>query len=356
MLKNNFNVVLASRGLSLLNVAIYDATIAAWDSKYAHNRPRPAEYDRTLGTLLPTPRSPSYPSEHAAVAGAAAAVLGYLFPADAAALNARSEQAGLSRLLAGVHYASDVAAGLDLGRTVGGMVVERARADGASAPWTGMVPSGPGVWNGSSPLMPQAATWKPWVLDSPDQLRPQPPYAYDSPEKAAEMAELRSFARTPKTNSDAFFWEYAAGGTRVFQFWTDQVGRKVLEYGLGANPPLAARAYATATVAFYDAMVACWDAKYAYWAIRPFQLDPDFKPLFATPNHPSYPAAHGALSGATSAALAALFPRDAAVLNGLADEAGQARIWGGIHYPSDVVVGLALGRAVARRVVDRMGT
>ena len=29
----------ASRHVALVNVAMYDATIAAWDSKYAHNRP-----------------------------------------------------------------------------------------------------------------------------------------------------------------------------------------------------------------------------------------------------------------------------------------------------------------------------
>src|SRR5262249_40355023 len=55
-------------------LAMYDATIAAWDSKYAYNRPRPSALDSTLKTRLPTPRSPSYPSEYAATAAAAAAV------------------------------------------------------------------------------------------------------------------------------------------------------------------------------------------------------------------------------------------------------------------------------------------
>src|SRR5262249_50031499 len=44
-------------------LAMYDATIAAWESKYAYNRARPAELDPTLRTRLRTPRSPSYPSE-----------------------------------------------------------------------------------------------------------------------------------------------------------------------------------------------------------------------------------------------------------------------------------------------------
>jgi hypothetical protein len=45
---------------------------------------------------------------------------------------------------------------------------------------------------------------------------------------------------------------------------------RLSEYGLAANPPRAARAYALQSTAFYDAYVATFDGKYAYWAIRPF--------------------------------------------------------------------------------------
>lgn len=75
LLAANTNNNLASRALALLNVAIYDATVTAWDSKYAYNRPRPSQVARSLSTGLPNPRSPAYPSEHAVVAGAASAVL-----------------------------------------------------------------------------------------------------------------------------------------------------------------------------------------------------------------------------------------------------------------------------------------
>ena len=82
------------RMMALLNVAIYDATIAAWDSKYAHNRRRPTEIDPTLATAMSNPRSPSYPSEHAVVAGAASVVLGYVMPDDAQLFAAKAEEAG----------------------------------------------------------------------------------------------------------------------------------------------------------------------------------------------------------------------------------------------------------------------
>jgi hypothetical protein len=75
---------LGIRAFAMLNVAIHDALIAAWDSKYAHNRRRPGEADPKLASALPSPRSPSYPCEYAVAAGAGSAVLAHLFPGEAA--------------------------------------------------------------------------------------------------------------------------------------------------------------------------------------------------------------------------------------------------------------------------------
>jgi membrane-associated phospholipid phosphatase len=352
-LRNNLPWQYAIRDFALMHAAVYDAMVAAWDSKYFYRRKRPSEVDATLSTALPNPRSPSYPAEHAVAAGAAAAVLSYLFPDRAAYFAGKADEAGRSRLLAGVQYPSDVSAGLELGHKVAALVIERGKADGTDAKWTGNVPTGPGKWNGTNPILPQMAMWKTWVLDSPSEFRSPPPPAYDSPEKAAELSEIKNFPRTPKTNSAAYFWEYAVGGLRGHQYWAGQIGRLVLEYRLDDDPPLAARAYALHDIAVTDAGIACWDGKYTYWAIRPFQLDPEVKPLFPTPNHPSYPAAHGCFSTAQAVTLGYLFPRDTAVLAALAEEAGESRVWAGIHYRSDIVAGAALGRAVADKVIAR---
>ena len=80
MISHNLAAPFYTRGMALVAVAVYDATVAAWDSKYAWNRPRPSQTDPSIATLVAVPQSPSYPSEHAAAAGAAAAVLSYLFP------------------------------------------------------------------------------------------------------------------------------------------------------------------------------------------------------------------------------------------------------------------------------------
>jgi membrane-associated phospholipid phosphatase len=352
-LKHNLNSNYATRVLALMHVALSDTMVATWDAKYAYQRPRPNAVDRSLVTPLTTPASPSYPSEHAAAAAAASAVLAYVFPDDAQLFASKADEVNRSRVIAGVQYPSDIVAGQELGGAVATRVIDWAQHDGADAQWTGSVPSEPGHWTGTNPIAPLAGTWKTWALASGSELRPGPPPAYDSPEEAADLAVLKDFPRTPKTNSDAFFWEYGSGGTRNYWFWNEQTTKKILEYRLDTDPPRAARAYALESVAAYDSGVACFDAKYAYWAIRPFQLDPTFKTLFPTPNHPSYPAAHGCFSSGAAAALSYLFPRDAQTLNALADEAGQSRIWAGIHFPTDVRVGLALGRAVAQKAIER---
>ena len=51
--------------------------------------------------------------------------------------------------------------------------------------------------------------------------------------------------------------------------------------------------------------------------------------------------------------LSYLFPRDAATFNSSANEAGESRLWAGIHFRSDIVTGLELGRTVARQGVER---
>jgi membrane-associated phospholipid phosphatase len=355
-LKNGMNSNMAGRVLALIHVAISDATIATWDTKYAYNRPRPSQVDPTLTTVLPNPASPSYPSEHAAVATAAAAVLAYLFPQDAALFSAQAAAAGQAQLLAGNHYPSDIVAGQHIGRAVAALAIERAKNDGSDVQWTGSVPTEPGRWTGVNPVLPLAGTWQTWVLTTGSEVRPGPPPAYDSVQMAGELAEVTNFQRTPKTNADARFWEYGAGGARNYWFWNDQTTRQIAVYGLGANPPQTARVYALTSVAYYDAMVACWDAKYTYWAIRPFQLDPTFTPLFPTPNHPSYPSAHSCLSRSASTMLGWLFPHEAAQLTALADQAGESRIWAGLHFRSDIVVGDVIGRTVAWKVVERTQT
>jgi hypothetical protein len=198
-------------------------------------------------------------------------------------------------------------------------------------------------------VCPTCGTWKTWLLSSGSQFRPAPPLAYNSPQKQAELAAMRAEPRTFADQASAFYWQTGAG---VVTDWYNSAHTALFEDHLTSNPPRAARAYALMSVAHYDATVACWDGKYAYWAIRPVQLDPTLTTLFATPNHPSYPAAHATNSTAITEIMAYLFPTRAEFFRSQGFEAGRSRRVAGIHFQSDLDSGNTLGRNVAQVVMD----
>jgi len=95
-------------------------------------RPRP--FDAIAGapdTLLAHPASFSFPSGDAALAFGAAAALGIVAPRYRAFALLFALAVAVSRVLAGVHYPSDVLAGAILGSVVG-RVVARAETPPAS--------------------------------------------------------------------------------------------------------------------------------------------------------------------------------------------------------------------------------
>jgi membrane-associated phospholipid phosphatase len=337
----------AHRVYAYVAMAMYDATIAAWESKYYYNRPRPSDMDHKLSTAVDVPESPSYPSEHAAAAQAAASVLAALLPAEAQSFQAMADQAGWSRVLAGVQFPSDYYAGAELGRRVAERVIAKANADGSDAVWSGTIPGGPCNWKGTNPVNATAANWKPLLLTSPNQFRPPMPPACDSQQVKDETLFVHNFPRGTAafgTNYKAFYWQSPEGlNTWIYRY----LDKWLFEDRLDKNPPRAARAYALVSAVQFDAFIASQDGKYAYWYIRPSQLDSGILPLFPVPSHPSYPSNHSTFSMARSAVLAYLFPTHADFIRAAGKEAGDSRIWGGIHYPMDNIAGSNLGKAVA---------
>jgi membrane-associated phospholipid phosphatase len=337
------------RVFAYVAMAMYDATVAAWDSKYAYNRPRPSEVDPTIRPLVAVPDSPSYPSEHAAAAGAAAGVLSWFFPDQASVYQSIAEEAGRSRLFAGVQYPSDYSAGLELGRQVAQKVIERVSNDGYTLTWSGAVPTGRCMWTGSNPGNAAALSWKPFLLTSPGEFRPAPPPDCQSPQMKEEVARIKDFQRTFNTNQIAYFWQGPEGReTRPFIL----AEKWMFEDKLERNPPRAARVYALLAAAHYDTFIASQDGKFAYWYLRPHQLEPGITPLFAVPNFPSYPSNHSTFSWSRAAMLSYLFPAHTEEANAMARDAAESRIWAGIHYPVDLEAGLTLGRSVAGKFIE----
>jgi membrane-associated phospholipid phosphatase len=340
-----------TRALALVAAAISDATIAAWDSKYVYNRPHPSSLDPAVAPVVAVPQSPSYPSEHAVAAGAAAAILSYLFPDQAAKLTDTAYQAAISRVMAGVAFPSDVLSGLDLGESVGRAVVVYAQQDGSNQQFTGSYPPMPGVWSSPTPVTPLAGSWKPWVLSAASDFRLSPPLAFGSDAANAQYAMDKDQNRTNATNHLAWFWQPG-----FFQPWLQQVDLEMFENHLDSNPPRAARAYAYETIAQHDATLACWDSKYIYLELRPSQADPTITTLFANPQHPGYPSGHACASGASATIMSFLFPADSQPLSQMATDAGISTFDAGIHTQFDVSQGLALGTRIGQKVAARAQT
>jgi hypothetical protein len=92
--------------------------------------------------------------------------------------------------------------------------------------------------------------------------------------------------------------------------------------------------------------------------------DPNWLPLITTPAHPEYPAGHPSLNGAAATVLLSQFGRHQTFtltttgqpsrtytsVTQARSDADNARVWGGMHYPSTVAVSDAEGEAIAKYV------
>ena len=329
VVKYSTNPFAANRGYTILSTSQYNAIIAA---EGAAN-----------GSV--------HPSVTAAVAGASAVALSYLYPAEASTLENRVD-GQLSAPDWPGDANTDLASGETIGRAVAEQVVARAKTDAFFAPWNGTVPVGPGLWFSTSnppapPVGGQFGQARSYFLSSGDQFRPPPPPTFGSPEFLAALAEVRQISdtRTPQQTAIAQFWAFPAGTITPPGFWNSEATDLIVEHHLRERE--AAHVLALVNMAAFDALVACFDAKFAYWFIRPTQADPLITLAVALPNFPSYPSAHACVSGAMSTILGAMFPSESSRLDAMAEEAALSRLLGGLHYGFDNDTGLRLGRRVA---------
>jgi membrane-associated phospholipid phosphatase len=143
-----------ARAFALLNLSFADSVIAFYDAKYTYDLWRPvtaiqkADTDGNPATaaepnwmpLVPTAPDPSYPGAHSTISTAGAVVLSsvygnrFRFTVSSSALpgiqrsfkafSDAAQEAGLSRIYAGVHTRLDHVAGQRLGRSVATLVVD----------------------------------------------------------------------------------------------------------------------------------------------------------------------------------------------------------------------------------------
>ncbi len=143
----------AAEAYAKLGIAVADAFIACWQTKYQRNVERPITYiqrvtSATWDPLLATPAFPEYTSGHSVQSGAAATVLtdvlgprafdddthanhnntvgpGATIPPmrSFADINTAADEAGISRLYGGIHFRAAIDNGLAQGTCVGNEVL-----------------------------------------------------------------------------------------------------------------------------------------------------------------------------------------------------------------------------------------
>lgn len=104
-----------------------EAGANAYIGKKMYGRPRPYESHSDLKPCISKETSESYPSGHATVARVFARLLAERFPERAQAFIKHGNRAALNRVIGGVHYPSDVMAGIRLGDYLADKMIERAR-------------------------------------------------------------------------------------------------------------------------------------------------------------------------------------------------------------------------------------
>lgn len=140
------NLEVAALAYAKLGIGLSDAFLACWKTKYIYCLVRPVSYiqtyiDSTWQTVVSTPPFPEYPSGHSSQSGAMAVILTDVFgpnfvfvdsvhgtnfggPRTFNSFQEAAEEAAVSRLYGGIHYAFSNNGGLDIGYIVGENVLE----------------------------------------------------------------------------------------------------------------------------------------------------------------------------------------------------------------------------------------
>jgi hypothetical protein len=358
------NPVYAARAYSYVGAAQYDALKSAWYWKFLYNRLSPAKNDKAISAIMPVSDLPSYPSEDAVISGVTVDMLKTLFPAAVEEITLKAAEQRNAAIWSGKATASDVSAGLALGKAVAAVFLARAAGDGmrtaGGSPvlWKALADSavlrGEIAWVSRDiparpPMLPLFGQVRAWNMTPADIVaeRPPPPPSTGSQQMKDETAEVKRTVEhlTSAQLAIAQKWNDGAGTYSPPGHWNDVA----LEYVRDAkmSEVRAARVFALLNMAMHDAAVGCWEAKYHYFSPRPSQLDPTIKTQIGLPNFPSYTSGHSTFSAAAAAVLSYLFPSGATSFAAMRDEAGISRLYGGIHYRSDIEAGKLHGDRIA---------
>ena len=355
---------IASRGLAILHVSIYDAVngIARTHEPY----------------LVQSAVAASASSEAAASAAAHEALVN-LFPARISSFDALH-----AAILAAIPNGPQKTAGIAWGEFVANEILVARASDGSDA----IVPppggSGPGVWVPTPPgfllyLLPQWGFVVPFGMSSSSQFRPPGPPSLDSEQYAADYNEVKELGaavgstRTEEQTEIALFWADGGGTETPPGHWNSIA--QIIAAAQGNPLEENARLFALLNIAMADAAICAWDAKYEFHFWRPVtaiafaEPELNWMSFIVTPPFPDYVSGHSTFSAAAATVLPLFYGTDDLPFTigsdslpdvyrsfstclDAAEEAAVSRIYGGIHFRFASEDGLQAGISIGDWTFD----
>ncbi len=346
--------IFVTRPLAMVHVAMFDAA-NSFERRY-----------HPYATLV----SPAFgASRDAAVAQAARDVLVALMPSQQAAFDA-----ALATSLAGLPDQA-MRDGIEAGAEVARATLALRAGDGWSRPFPPLtLPSLPGYWVPTPPANANATfTNYPdvvgFIVPNGRQFLTEGPPALTSERYARDFNETKALGgadsgvRTAEQTQMARLWASVGTSTPFWAVWNQVAGQVARSRNLSGLD--AARLYALVHMTHHDALLTSFTGKFLYGFWRPVTAireahtdgndatdrDATWTPLVPTPPYPGHPGNMACLGAAQARVLERLLGRDDVPFdvtwtgttgpnvtrsyNGfrqLADEGGQSRIWGGIHF------------------------
>ena len=268
------------------------------------------------------------------------------------------------------------------GNSVAGAVFSWSETDGyknASAAYT--PPAGAGLWVPTPPAFGKASTpfWgnnRAAVEGSIINTQPGAPLPYSTdPSSTFFLMVKQVYDASQNLTQDqinmALFWRDIPGVSSPGHWLS--ILQQVLQQ-TNVSIAKAALAYAVTGVCLNDACISCWQTKYNYNLVRPITYIRNvmgyttWNSTLTTPAHPEYSSAHAVLSSATADAFTAIFgdigsftdhtydymgfaPRTFSSFKAIGEDAGNSRLYAGIHYQPSIDTGLMQGRKVTTNIL-----
>src|SRR5215216_6554909 len=390
VLHNNFSPVVASRNYVYANIAAYEC-MAAGDSNYIS----------LSGQIRHLPQMPK-PIPGKTVNYQLASLLAFVKVGNAVTfpeavlmdywkeLKADASDAGMSNdMLENTVAFSD---------TIAATILKWSKGDNyartrSSEKYT--VTQLDGRWIPTPPAYMQALEphWcdiRPLLLDSASQFLPAAPPVYNMKDSNSvycrEVMEVKNIVGnlTDEQKHIADFFDdnpfnlhvtgHVMYATKKFSppgHWMNIVGIAAQKAKADFNATVAA--YTETAIALFDGFIACWKAKYSGNTIRPETvinkyIDPSWQPYIQTPPFPSYVSGHSVISAASAEVMTQHFGdnftytdtselefgipnRSFKSFKDAALEASWSRLYGGIHFRSDLELGNLLGKQIGEYIV-----